>query len=146
MDRDQDRHRARGAVVVVVVGWEMCFSRDGGDAVSFSCFLLSFFLLLESPFCVRVYISRHASRRHGGSLTNYAVEVTKFSFLVEVESSDDVNLDPVEHVAFMWVTEDEARNKKCGDVEFKYTMPRQMQVVLKAFEMKKQEGQSAEKV
>lgn len=72
--------------------------------------------------------------------------MTKFSFLVEVESSDDVKLDPVEHVAFMWVTEDEARNKKCGDVEFKYTMPRQMQVVLKAFEMKKQEGQSAEKV
>lgn len=79
-------------------------------------------------------------------LTQYAVEVTKFSFLVEVESSDDVKLDPVEHVAFMWVTEDEARNKKCGDVEFKYTMPRQMQVVLKAFEMKKQEGQSAENV
>lgn len=143
MDRDQDRHRARGAVVVVVVGWEMCFSRDGGDAVSFSCFFL---LLLEFPFRIRVYISRHASRRHRGSLTNYAVEVTKFSFLVEVESSDDVKLDPVEHVAFMWVTEDEARNKKCGDVEFKYTMPRQMQVVLKAFEMKKQEGQSAEKV
>lgn len=59
----------------------------------------------------------------------------KFTFLVEVESSEEVKLDPKEHVEFMWVNEAEAMNEKHGDEEFHYTMPRQKEVVLGAFKL-----------
>ncbi|KAI0880788.1 NUDIX hydrolase domain-like protein [Annulohypoxylon maeteangense] len=61
----------------------------------------------------------------------------KFSFLVEVDGYE-VKLDPNEHQAFLWVTEEEAQSGVCGDVEFKYTFREQRQSVLKAFQSRKE--------
>ncbi|KAI8960378.1 NUDIX hydrolase domain-like protein [Daldinia sp. FL1419] len=58
----------------------------------------------------------------------------KCSFLTEVEHYD-VKLDPNEHQAFLWVTEEEARAGKCGDVEFKYTTKEQQCIVYEAFKL-----------
>ncbi|KAI0892827.1 NUDIX hydrolase domain-like protein [Annulohypoxylon nitens] len=62
----------------------------------------------------------------------------KYSFLTEVEGYE-VTLDPNEHQAFLWVTEEEARSGKCGDVEFNFTFPKQRQIVLDAFQARKGE-------
>ncbi|KAI1456711.1 NUDIX hydrolase domain-like protein [Annulohypoxylon moriforme] len=62
----------------------------------------------------------------------------KYSFLVEVDGYD-VKLDPNEHQAFLWVTEEEARSGQCGDVKFKYTFHEQRQAVLEAFQFRKGE-------
>ncbi|KAI1773647.1 NUDIX hydrolase domain-like protein [Hypoxylon cercidicola] len=60
----------------------------------------------------------------------------KYSFLTQVEGYD-VKLDPNEHQAFLWVTEEEAKTGKCGDVEFLYTFKEQQLAVYEAFEMMK---------
>ncbi|KAI1373014.1 NUDIX hydrolase domain-like protein [Hypoxylon crocopeplum] len=60
----------------------------------------------------------------------------KYSFLIEVEGYE-VELDPNEHQSYLWVTEDEARAGKCGNVEFKYTFPEQQLAVYEAFEVTK---------
>ncbi|KAI1105647.1 NUDIX hydrolase domain-like protein [Jackrogersella minutella] len=62
----------------------------------------------------------------------------KYSFLTEVEGYE-VALDPNEHQAFLWVTEEEARSGKCGDVEFEYTFEEQREAVLESFQLKKEE-------
>ncbi|KAI2609171.1 NUDIX hydrolase domain-like protein [Hypoxylon sp. NC1633] len=59
----------------------------------------------------------------------------KYSFMTEVEGYD-VELDPNEHQAYLWVTEEEARAGKCGDVEFKYTFKEQQLAVYEAFGLK----------
>ncbi|KAI1811282.1 NUDIX hydrolase domain-like protein [Poronia punctata] len=61
----------------------------------------------------------------------------KFSFIVEVEDYN-VKLDPNEHQAFLWVTEEEAAIKKCGDVEFSYTTRNQEASMREAFKIYKQ--------
>ncbi|KAI6087213.1 NUDIX hydrolase domain-like protein [Hypoxylon rubiginosum] len=61
----------------------------------------------------------------------------KYSFLTRVEGYD-VKLDPNEHQAFLWVTEEEAREGKCGDVEFQYTFKEQELAVYEAFGMMKE--------
>ncbi|KAI1643868.1 NUDIX hydrolase domain-like protein [Daldinia loculata] len=66
----------------------------------------------------------------------------KYSFLAEVEQHD-VKLDPNEHQAFLWVTEEEARAGKCGDVEFKYTTKEQQLTVCEAFKLRN-DGQAQE--
>ncbi|OTA62035.1 hypothetical protein K449DRAFT_382731 [Hypoxylon sp. EC38] len=59
----------------------------------------------------------------------------KYSFLTEVEGYN-VKLDPNEHQAYLWVTEEEARTGKCGKVEFKYTFNEQREAVYEAFRLK----------
>ncbi|KAJ8123021.1 hypothetical protein ONZ43_g932 [Nemania bipapillata] len=65
-------------------------------------------------------------------LTRRPVCVCKYHFFVDVEAYD-VRLDPNEHAAFVWVTEDEAKAKKCGDIELVYTSSPQEAVILEAF-------------
>ncbi|KAI2613189.1 NUDIX hydrolase domain-like protein [Hypoxylon fragiforme] len=60
----------------------------------------------------------------------------KYSFLTEVEDYE-VTLDPNEHQAYLWVTEEEARAHRCGDVKFKYTFKEQELAVYEAFELVK---------
>ncbi|XXH04378.1 Cytochrome c oxidase subunit 4 [Hypoxylon texense] len=72
--------------------------------------------------------------------TRRGTRMCKFSFLTQVEGYD-VKLDPNEHQAFLWVTEEEAEAGKCGDVEFFYTFKEQQFAVFQAFEMMK--GQTA---
>jgi 8-oxo-dGTP pyrophosphatase MutT (NUDIX family) len=44
-----------------------------------------------------------------------------------------VTLDPNEHVAYLWVTEEEARARRAGDVEIIYTRQAQEDAILDAF-------------
>ncbi|KAI0156688.1 NUDIX hydrolase domain-like protein [Hypoxylon sp. FL1284] len=66
--------------------------------------------------------------------TGTGTYMCKYSFLTQAEGYD-VKLDPEEHQAFLWVTEEEAKAGKCGDVEFEYTFVQQRRAVLQAFEM-----------
>ncbi|KAI1465087.1 NUDIX hydrolase domain-like protein [Daldinia caldariorum] len=59
----------------------------------------------------------------------------KYSFLTEVEQYD-IKLDPNEHQAFLWVTEEEAKAGRCGDVEFRYTTKDQRLSVCEAFKLR----------
>ncbi|OTB02230.1 hypothetical protein M426DRAFT_322810 [Hypoxylon sp. CI-4A] len=65
------------------------------------------------------------------------LRMCKYSFLTEVEGYD-VKLDPNEHQAYVWVTEDEARRGKTSSgVEFTYTSKEQQLEVYEAFRLKK---------
>ncbi|KAF6825304.1 nudix domain protein [Colletotrichum plurivorum] len=63
----------------------------------------------------------------------------KFTYLVEVEDAKDVVIDPEEHEAFVWATEEEVRADRSGDVEFEWTSEHQKRDILKAFEMAKKQ-------
>ncbi|RYP21068.1 hypothetical protein DL765_002475 [Monosporascus sp. GIB2] len=66
------------------------------------------------------------------------LRVRKVSFVVSIEEGPaDVRLDPAEHVAFLWATEEQARRGRCGDVALQFTTPRQRQIVLEAFKMRR---------
>ncbi|CAN8096961.1 unnamed protein product [Discula destructiva] len=79
----------------------------------------------------------------GGYLfhTRSGKRIMKFTFLVEVDDSTDVKLDPNEHQDYVWATEDECRAKKVrrsapggrGDVELGFTTQAQEAAILKAF-------------
>ncbi|KAI1496229.1 NUDIX hydrolase domain-like protein [Biscogniauxia marginata] len=60
----------------------------------------------------------------------------KFTFIVEVEGYD-VLIDSNEHQAFVWASEEEARAKRCGNVDLVYTDKAQEDAIYKAFEEKK---------
>lgn len=64
----------------------------------------------------------------------------KISFLVDVSGAREpggvqVTLDPNEHVAFLWVTEEEARARRAGDVDIAYTRQAQEDAVIRAFQV-----------
>ncbi|KIX07807.1 uncharacterized protein Z518_02461 [Rhinocladiella mackenziei CBS 650.93] len=73
-------------------------------------------------------------------LTRSGRAVCKFHFIVEVENSADghleVRLDPNEHQAYVWVTEEEVRTGRKGDVELKLTTKEQEDVIFEAFKVK----------
>ncbi|KAF2967400.1 hypothetical protein GQX73_g6128 [Xylaria multiplex] len=69
-------------------------------------------------------------------LTRHPVCVCKYSFIVDVEAYN-VKLDPNEHTAFLWVTEDEVKEKKCGDLHLVYTTKNQQDTILDAFETRR---------
>ncbi|ETS75739.1 hypothetical protein PFICI_12683 [Pestalotiopsis fici W106-1] len=68
-------------------------------------------------------------------------KIGKVNFLVEVEVCDkehgddgiEVKLDPNEHVKHVWVSEEEARAKKAGDIDLKYTTSAQERTIYQAF-------------
>ncbi|KAI0869196.1 NUDIX hydrolase domain-like protein [Hypoxylon argillaceum] len=72
-------------------------------------------------------------------LTRRPACVCKFSFVIDVEAYD-VKLDPNEHAAFLWVTEDEAKAKKCGDVDLVYTSSPQEAAILGSFKIDKKKS------
>ncbi|KAI0476638.1 NUDIX hydrolase domain-like protein [Xylaria cf. heliscus] len=67
-------------------------------------------------------------------LTRRPLCVCKYSFVVDVDAFD-VKLDPNEHAAFLWVTEEEAKARKCGDVSLAYTTQNQEDAILESFEI-----------
>ncbi|KAI0010202.1 NUDIX hydrolase domain-like protein [Xylariaceae sp. FL0662B] len=69
--------------------------------------------------------------------TRRNLRMCKYSFVAEVDAYD-VQLDPNEHEAFLWVTEEEAKARKCGDVKFRYTNKDQENVIHEAFRLKKE--------
>ncbi|KAK1596930.1 NUDIX hydrolase domain-like protein [Colletotrichum navitas] len=66
----------------------------------------------------------------------------KYTYLVEVEAAAgeegaaaEVVVDPEEHDAFVWATEEEVRAGRCGRVVFEWTSDAQRLDVLRAFEV-----------
>ncbi|KAI1172959.1 NUDIX hydrolase domain-like protein [Nemania sp. FL0916] len=79
--------------------------------------------------------TRHVPEKVGRGytfLTRRPACVCKYSFVVDVYAYD-VKLDPNEHVAFLWITEDEAKMKKCGGTDLVYTSAAQEQAILQSF-------------
>jgi 8-oxo-dGTP pyrophosphatase MutT (NUDIX family) len=66
----------------------------------------------------------------------------KFSFEVEVESTEVVTLDPDEHQDYLWVTEEECkshRKEREGEVvEFRITTAAQEATILDGFRLRKE--------
>ena len=75
-------------------------------------------------------------------LTLGATIVRKFSFITDTEPGQEVKLNPEEHAAFLWVSEEEAERRECGGVRFSYTTDRQAQIVRCAFELRREMGSS----
>jgi 8-oxo-dGTP pyrophosphatase MutT (NUDIX family) len=61
--------------------------------------------------------------------------IIKFSFLVDVEGGTEVKLDPNEHVAFRWITEQEFRERRCGETTLTFTTREQEGTIQTAFEL-----------
>jgi 8-oxo-dGTP pyrophosphatase MutT (NUDIX family) len=70
--------------------------------------------------------------------------VGKFSFLVDVETEVDgnlvVRLDPNEHQNYLWVTEEEVKARKVNDIDLAFTISRQEETILQAFEVLRANG------
>jgi 8-oxo-dGTP pyrophosphatase MutT (NUDIX family) len=58
----------------------------------------------------------------------------RYCFTIHVDGYD-VKLKPDEHQAYLWVTEEEAMAKKCGDVKFAYTTRNQEEYIPTAFKL-----------
>ncbi|KAI0531518.1 NUDIX hydrolase domain-like protein [Xylaria digitata] len=70
-------------------------------------------------------------------LTRRPICVCKYSFMVDVKTYN-VKLDLNEHTAFLWVTEDEVKAKKCGDLYLVYTTKNQQDTILEAFQTRRE--------
>lgn len=61
----------------------------------------------------------------------------RFTFDVDVESCDAVQLDPDEHQDFVWADEEEVRQQKIGGRDIPLTFPTMQSLVLKAFRLRR---------
>lgn len=70
------------------------------------------------------------------------LKICKYTFEVEVESTERVKLDPNEHQNYRWVTEEECRSRKMEDegsvVEIKFTTAAQEATILEGFRLRKE--------
>lgn len=73
-------------------------------------------------------------------LTRRGRWIVKFSFLVDVQGDGEmaVELDPNEHVQYVWASEEEARAKKVGNVDLEYTTKGQEETICEAFRVLKE--------
>jgi 8-oxo-dGTP pyrophosphatase MutT (NUDIX family) len=62
----------------------------------------------------------------------------KVIFEMEVENTNDVVLDPVEHQKFLWASEEEIVNDAVGEVKLRYISPPNKDVKLEAFKMRRE--------
>lgn len=71
------------------------------------------------------------------SLGRSGTLICKFNFLVEVKRNTDggldVKLNLAEHQRFVWVSDEEVRAKKVGDVDLKFTSKEVRHTMLEAF-------------
>jgi len=71
----------------------------------------------------------------------------KLAFLFEVEQGGDADgelgvvLNPDEHQSFVWVTEEEARMNRCGNVDIIWSFHNQKDLALAAFDVQRQQQQ-----
>ncbi|KAL1862687.1 hypothetical protein VTK73DRAFT_6690 [Phialemonium thermophilum] len=63
----------------------------------------------------------------------------RFSFWVEVESCAEVRLDPNEHQAYVWASEEEIRTQRIGEREMPITTPVVRETILRAFRIRAQD-------
>jgi 8-oxo-dGTP pyrophosphatase MutT (NUDIX family) len=92
--------------------------------------------------------------KHVGGLQEFFTrrgrKMGKVSFLMDVEVQGQrhgngeiaVTLDPNEHVQFVWVSEEEARAKRVGDVILQYTTEAQEQTIYESFRIWKEQTSS----
>ncbi|KAJ9641586.1 hypothetical protein H2204_002648 [Knufia peltigerae] len=67
----------------------------------------------------------------------------RFSFIVDVESCENIALDPTEHQNFAWATEDEIRDQKIGDGNHSVTNQGLVSLILEAFRVRRGKATSA---
>lgn len=64
----------------------------------------------------------------------------RLNFIVQPETGEagqlDVKLNPNEHEAFVWATEDDVKLRKSGQVELDFTSPEAERAILEAFTLK----------
>lgn len=90
-------------------------------------------------------VNRIGQRVGGAQLfaTRSGKTVCKFHFVVEVGKNEagemEVKIDPDEHQAFVWATEEEVRAGKVGDLILDITTPGQLNAVLEGFDARKQQ-------
>ena len=61
----------------------------------------------------------------------------RFTFLVEVESCNEVKLDPHEHQDFTWASEEEIRAQTMGDRQLTITTESAAAAIIEAFRLRK---------
>lgn len=76
----------------------------------------------------------------GGNVfrTTRGRHVVKFTFVVDVDDTSTVKLDPNEHQDYVWATEHECRDKQVAmgadtKLQLQFTTPAQEEAILKAF-------------
>ncbi|KAK1769011.1 NUDIX hydrolase domain-like protein [Phialemonium atrogriseum] len=73
--------------------------------------------------------------------TRRGQRVCKYTFEAEVQAQDGVvpgvTLDPKEHQAYLWATEDECRARRKGDVELKFTTKDEEAAIMEAFRLRR---------
>ncbi|KAI3397913.1 hypothetical protein diail_10082 [Diaporthe ilicicola] len=94
--------------------------------------------LLEESGLGATHISGLAGCESLGKLRS-GKEAVKYSFIVKADGCD-VKLDQEEHQSFVWATEQDVKNLRCGGVEIKFTTELHRNVVLNAFQLHKRGG------
>lgn len=59
----------------------------------------------------------------------------KLIFELEVDKTDNVVLDPVEHQQYLWATEEEVIGDQVGEIKLAYVSPPNKEVKLQAFKL-----------
>ncbi len=62
----------------------------------------------------------------------------RFVFAVDVESCDEVRLDPNEHQDYAWVSEEEVRAQRIGDRDIPITHPTMRATILESFRLQRE--------
>lgn len=66
----------------------------------------------------------------------------RFAFVVEVEDSEHVKIDPAEHQDYVWATIDEVRSQRIGERELPITTEGMSNLVLEAFRLNENKGEN----
>jgi 8-oxo-dGTP pyrophosphatase MutT (NUDIX family) len=75
--------------------------------------------------------------------TRGGLRIVKFTFVVEVETTENVRLDANEHQKYLWASEEECSSGRvvgeCSErMDIKFTFPAQRAAVLEGFRLKKE--------
>lgn len=62
----------------------------------------------------------------------------KLIFEIEVQNTDDVVLDPIEHQNFLWATEEDVIKDLVGETQLAYVSPPNKVVKLEAFRLQRE--------
>jgi len=67
---------------------------------------------------------------------NRTMKFIRLTFQAEVESCDDVRLDPNEHQDYFWASEDEVREQRSGDKDLAFTRATVQALFIEAFRLR----------
>ena len=69
---------------------------------------------------------------------NQQIHWLKLIFEMEVESLDNIALDPVEHQKYLWADEEEVKADRVGDMQLTWITPPNKMVNLEAFRKRRE--------